>query len=210
MISFSTNTSNVKQCYHKLLTSAFLTISQVKSLWFLPFSYVFVAKNLYSVIEALLCGSTIKAWWNLQRMCLIRRTTSYFFSFLDNIKRHLGLSQTEFAITDKVVTDDVIKRYKQEIMEFGSSSIIFTIISTLALLNLFSLVLGITKLVADLDFKAIDQLILQIILCGLIVLVNLPIYEALFLRTDKGCLPFSVMLKSVALASLSCMMKYIL
>lgn len=180
-------------------------LSQVSSPWFLPFVYVFVAKSAYSLIEFLRCGSTFKAWWNLQRMWLIRRTTAYFFGFLDTILRQLGLSQTKFSLTAKVVPEDASTRYEQEMMEFGSSSITFTIISTLALLNLFALVVGLKRLVLDLDFNALKHLITQIVLCGLVVLVNLPIYQALFIRSDKGCLPSSVMLRSIVLASLMCL-----
>ena len=62
-------------------------------------------------------------------MSVLRRTTSYFFGLIENIRRQLGLSKTKFAITAKVVTEDVLKRYEQEVMEFGSSTIMFTIIA---------------------------------------------------------------------------------
>ncbi|XP_031259712.1 cellulose synthase-like protein E6 [Pistacia vera] len=177
---------------------------KVSSPWFIPFAYVFIARNVYSIIEALNCDSTLKGWWNLQRMLVIRRTTSFFFAFVDVILKQLGLSQTAFALTAKVVTEDVLKRYDQEVMEFGSSSLMFTIIATLAMLNLFSLVSAIFKMIFQ-DFGALEKLVFQVILCGLTVLLNIPIYEALFIRKDKGSLPFSVMFKSIAIASLACL-----
>lgn len=175
------------------------------SLWFIPFAYVFTTKTVYSIHESMSCGYTLKSWWNFQRMQIIRRVTAFFFGFADVIIEQLGLSQTAFAITAKVVTEDVLKRYEQEIMEFGSSSVMFTIIATLAMLNLLSLIGGFINTIF-LDFGALQNLISQIILCGLMILVNVPIYEALFLRRDKGCLPFSVMFKSVVFASLACLM----
>ena len=138
-------------------------------------------------------------------MLLIRRTTSYFIALIDIFKRKLGLSETTFVLTDKVVTEDVSKRYEWEVMEFGSSNIMFTILATLALLNLFSFLGGIKKLVVDLDSEALEHLILQIVLNGIIVLINLPIYHALFIRRDKGCIPSSVMVKSLVLASVICL-----
>lgn len=177
---------------------------QVSSPWFIPFAYVFIAKNVYSIIEALNCDSTLKGWWNLQRMLLIRRTTSFFFAFFDVILKQLGLSQTAFALTAKVVTEDVLERYEQEVMEFGTSSLMFTIISTLAMLNLFSVVAAIFKMIFQ-DFGALEKFVLQVILCGLTVVLNFPIYEALFIRKDKGSLPFSVMFKSIAIAALACL-----
>ncbi|XP_019456035.1 PREDICTED: cellulose synthase-like protein E6 [Lupinus angustifolius] len=180
---------------------------QLTSLWFLPFAYAFVATNAYSLGEALSCGSTIKGWWNLQRMRLIRRTTSYLFSFIDNITKKFGLSQTNFVITDKVVSEDVQKRYEQEVIDFGNSSnsIMLTILATVALLNLFGLVGGIMRIVImDLGFTSSSQLMIQIMVSALVVMVYLPVYEALFIRTDKGSISSSIMFKSIAFISLGC------
>lgn len=181
---------------------------QVTSLWATPFAYVFVTQNCWSIVELMTCGGTLKAWWNLRRMLLFRRTSAFFFSFIDTIIKQLGLSQTKFAVTAKVAAEDVSKRYEQEILEFGSSDIMFTTIATLAMLNLFGLLLGVIKNVAALDlelfYKGLNKFILQSVVCGLIVLVNLPTYEALFIRRDNGRLPSSVLFKSVTLALLVC------
>ncbi|KAI8007850.1 Cellulose synthase-like protein E6 [Camellia lanceoleosa] len=173
---------------------------EVSSLWFLPFAYVYLARNACSIAESLTCGGTLKAWCNSQRIWLIRRTTSYAFAFIDTILRQLGLSQTAFAITAKVVDEDLSKRYEQEMLEFGSSSVMFDIIATLAVLNLFSFVGGIVK------FSLVRGLIPQIVLCWLVVVVNVPVYQALFIRNDKGRFPFSVVFKSIVFASLTCVM----
>ncbi|XP_059666573.1 cellulose synthase-like protein E6 [Cornus florida] len=179
---------------------------KVSSLWFLPFAYVFVARNACSIFEAIICGDTLQAWWNAQRMLVFRRTTSFFFAFMDNILRQLGCHQTAFAITAKVIDDDVLKRYEQDIFEFGSSSVMTTIIATLAMLNLFGLAEGMKRFVWDMEFtSALEGLIPNVVLCWLIVVVNLPVYKALFLRSDKGSMPSSVMFKSLAIASLACL-----
>ncbi|XP_038899589.1 cellulose synthase-like protein E6 isoform X2 [Benincasa hispida] len=180
---------------------------KVTSVWAIPFAYVFVTKNCWSIIEAISCGYTLKAWWNLQRMLLFRRTTAFFFSFIDTVIKQLGFSQTKFAVTAKVAAEDESKRYEQEIIEFGSSDIMCTMIATLAILNLFGLLLGIKNVAAwnlELVSKGLNKFILQTVVCGLIVLINLPTYEALFIRRDKGRLPFSALFKSVTLALLAC------
>ncbi|KAG5053464.1 hypothetical protein JHK87_005662 [Glycine soja] len=178
---------------------------QLSSIWVLPFAYAFLATYGFSLCEYLICGSTAKGWWNLQRIKFIHRTTSYLFGFIDTMKKQLGLSQTNFVITNKVVTEDVQKRYEQEIIEFGGSSIMLTMLATVALLNLVGLVGGIKRIMMDLNLEfSSSQLMMQITLSSLVVMISLPVYEALFIRSDKGCIPSSVMLKSIVLASLAC------
>ncbi|KAL0301057.1 UNVERIFIED_CONTAM: Cellulose synthase-like protein E1 [Sesamum radiatum] len=177
---------------------------KVSSRWFIPFAYVFAAKTAYSLVEELTCGGTLRGWWNLQRMWLFRRTMSYFFAFIDTVSKHLGLSETSFALTAKVVDDEVRKRYEKEIIEFGSSSIVHLMIGTLAFLNLFSFGYGIKNAVFS-GAEALAEFMPQIIVSGLIVMVNYPVYEAFFIRRDKGSIPSSVVFKSVAIASVACL-----
>lgn len=82
----------------------------------------------------------------------------------------------------------------------------FTVIATLAMLNLFSLVGVLIKMFLwGLDYKVMEMLASQVFLCGLMALVNAPVYETLFFRKDKGSIPASVMFKSMVLASLACL-----
>ena len=131
----------------------------------------------------------------------IQKTSSYLFAFIDTILKHFGFSDSAFIITAKVAEEDVSKRYEKEIMEFGTSSPMFTILATLALLNLFCL-LGVLKdaVLREGDIEAYEKMVLQVILCAFLVLINLPLYQGLFLRKDKGRLPSSLAIKSTALA----------
>ncbi|KAF7113144.1 hypothetical protein RHSIM_RhsimUnG0156500 [Rhododendron simsii] len=176
---------------------------EVSSLWFLAFAYVYAARNACSIAEALTCGDTLKAWWNSQRMWLFHWTTSYLFAFIDTITGQLGFSHTAFSITAKVVSNDVLKRYEEGTMEFGTSSVMLTIIATLALLNLFGFAGGILKVVWG--YGIAEGLTVQIGLCLVVVVINLPVYQALFLRDDNGRIPSSVMFKSLVLSSLACL-----
>ncbi|WCJ33117.1 cellulose synthase like E1 [Euphorbia peplus] len=172
---------------------------QVRSPWLIPFTYVFISRNTYSIIEELVCGGSFQTWWNLQRMHIFRRTTAYLFGFIDSIKKQLGLSRSSFAVTPKVVTDDVLKRYEQEVMEFGSSNFMFIILATLAMLNLSSLVIWVVMN----GFMDVELVITQVVLCGIMVALNLPVYQAMFFRSDDGRIPVDVVIKSAVLASVA-------
>uniref|UniRef100_A0A7N0U281 Cellulose synthase-like protein E6 n=1 Tax=Kalanchoe fedtschenkoi TaxID=63787 RepID=A0A7N0U281_KALFE len=174
---------------------------QVTSPWLIPFAYVFIAKTVYSMVEAYMSDCTLLSWWNAQRMWVIRRTTSFLFGFVDAVMKQLGLSETSFVITTKVTDSDSRKRYEQEVIEFGCST--FTsIIFTSAMLNLFALTGGLLLFVTE-GAEALAKLAPQIVLCGLLVAINIPVYKAALNRNDKVCLPVSIVLKSIILASLA-------
>uniref|UniRef100_A0A0E0K4P1 Uncharacterized protein n=1 Tax=Oryza punctata TaxID=4537 RepID=A0A0E0K4P1_ORYPU len=160
--------------------------------WFIPFAYVMVAAYSCSLAESLECGDSAVEWWNAQRMWLIRRITSYLLATIDTIRRLLGISESGFNLTVKVTDLQAMERYKKGMMEFGSFSAMFVILTTVALLNLACMVLGISRVLLQEGPGGLETLFLQAVLCVLIVAINSPVYEALFLRRDKGSLPASV------------------
>ncbi|KAF3952439.1 hypothetical protein CMV_022000 [Castanea mollissima] len=177
---------------------------EISNSWVLPFAFVIFVHRAYSLGEFVFFGGTLQGWWNDQRMWLYKRMTSYFFGFLDNILRLLGFSKSAFVITAKVADDDVSQRYKQEIMEFGASSPMFTILATLALLNAFCFIGGLMRVIADVENLVWERFTLQILLCGMLIFINLPIYQGLFLRKDNGSMPTSVTCQSIMFAILAC------
>ncbi|XP_030971444.1 cellulose synthase-like protein E1 isoform X2 [Quercus lobata] len=177
---------------------------QISDSWVLTFAFVIFLHRAYSLGECIWFGGTFKGWWNDQRMWLYKRTSSYFFGLLDYILKRLGFTKSAFVITTKVANDDVSQRYEQEVMEFGTSSPMFTILATLALLNAFSFFGGLKKLIADLETLVWERFALQILLCGLLVLINLPVYQGLFFRKDVASLPTSVSYQSTIFALLVC------
>ncbi|KAF8409747.1 hypothetical protein HHK36_005826 [Tetracentron sinense] len=176
----------------------------ISSPWFLPFAYVIFTSNAYSLGEFLLSGGTIRGWWHDKRMRVFKRTSSYLFSFIDTIFNLLGFDKSAFVITAKVADQDVYQRYQQDIIEFGTSSPMFVILATLALLNLFSLVWVVKRVVMNMKFRFHESMVLQILLCGLLVAINIPLYQGLFLRKDKGSMPTSLTFKSIIIALMAC------
>ena len=177
---------------------------QISNSWVLSFAFVIFVHRAYSLGEFVFFGGTLQGWWNDQRIWLYKRMTSYLFGFLDNILRLLGFSKSAFVITAKVADDDVSQRYKQEIMEFGASSPMFTILATLALLNAFCFIGGMMRVIADVENSVWERFTLQILLCGMLIFINLPIYQGLFLRKDNGSMPTSLTYQSIMFAILAC------
>ncbi|KAK6289072.1 hypothetical protein POUND7_000613 [Theobroma cacao] len=133
---------------------------KMSSPWVLSFTYVLFANCAYSLGEVIWCGGTIQEWLNDQRMWMFERTTSYFFAFFDTILKLFGFSESAFVITEKVADEQTSQRYEQEVMEFGTPSLMFKILATLAPLNLFSCAGGIKKVVTHYDhIKSLDQFV---------------------------------------------------
>ncbi|KGN44128.1 cellulose synthase-like protein E1 [Cucumis sativus] len=179
---------------------------KVSSPWFIPFAYVTFAKYGTSLVEFLLTGGTILGWWNEQRIWLYKRTSSYLFALVDIVLKILGLSNSAFVITAKVIDEEVSQRYENEIMEFGVSSPLFTIITTISLVN-FLCFIGMMKKVVESGSGLVmflETMVLQILLCGILIMINWPLYQGLFFRKDKGKMPTSLTIKSFILALLIC------
>ncbi|PON93999.1 hypothetical protein TorRG33x02_100380 [Trema orientale] len=138
-------------------------------------------------------------------MWFYKRATSYLFAFIDTILNSLGFTKSAFVITAKVADEDVSERFEKEIMEFGTSSPMFSILSVLAILNLFCFT-GVVKeaIMGKAIVKVFETMSMQILLCGVLTLINFPLYQGLFLRKDKGKMPSSLTVKSVAFALLAC------
>ncbi|KAJ9183063.1 hypothetical protein P3X46_006977 [Hevea brasiliensis] len=195
--------------YYSIIPSLYLLkgislYPQVSDPWFWSFAYVISAKYIYCLVEFLCSGGTILGWWNEQRIWLYKRTTSYLFALIDTILKTLKFTNVTFSITAKVADEDVSQRYEKEIMDFGASSPMFTILATLAMLNLFCFAGVVKKVIMDENFRLYEEMFLQLLLCGALVLINLPLYQGLFLRKDKGKVPSSITIKSFLLALLAC------
>ncbi|CAA7407788.1 unnamed protein product [Spirodela intermedia] len=177
---------------------------QVSSLWFLPFAYVAVAAAGYGLWEALRCGMTARGWWNEWRMWLYKRFTSYLFGFLDTLLLKAGFRNSTFVITEKVTGKDVAGRFEREEMEFGASSpsLSLTILATLAMVNLFCLAAAVWRMAAaEATAAFLGEFFFQLLICGLLVAINGPVYRAMFFRKDGGRMAASVTVTSTAAAA---------
>ncbi|KAK7276973.1 hypothetical protein RIF29_18122 [Crotalaria pallida] len=184
---------------------------KICSPWFIPFAYVILGESIHGLLEFYINGGTIKCWWNDLRIWLYKATGSYLFALIDSILKFFRLSDSPFTITAKIMDKDVSQRYEKEIMEFGASSPLFTVLATQAMFNLFCLLATLKELlVLSGGSVAWEEMVLQILLCGFLVFINFPIYQGLFLRKDKGRLPTTLAIKSTALALGACILPKIM
>lgn len=138
-------------------------------------------------------------WWNETRMWMLKGSSSYLFSVMVTILKALGISESGFEITSKVIDEEALKRYKKEMMEFGVASPMFIPPTTLSLLNLYSIFKIIKTIVVNQELRGLDQLVIQIIISGYISIISIPLYKAMFLRKDKGRMPTSITVYSIVL-----------
>ncbi|CAN6967738.1 unnamed protein product, partial [Brassica rapa subsp. trilocularis] len=101
-----------------------------------------------------------------------------------------------FAITAKVAEEEAAERYEKEVMELGVESPMFLLLGTLGMLYLFCFAAAAIMVMTCRDGGDL--------VCRVLVVLNLPLYEGMLLRKDKGKMPLSVTVKSVVLALSAC------
>ncbi|KAF9589829.1 hypothetical protein IFM89_028764 [Coptis chinensis] len=171
---------------------------KVSDPWFKVFAFLGIASHLFSLGELLWAKGTIKMWWNETRMWMMKGTSSYLFSVMVIILKTLGISEAGFEITSKVIDEEALKRYKCEKMEFAVASPMFIPPTALSLLHLFCLLKTITT-VMKVGIEELDHMLLQVAISAYVSLISLPLYEAMFLRKDKGRMPVYVTMYSVGI-----------
>eukprot|EP00268_Persea_americana_P032643 TRINITY_DN3212_c0_g1_i3.p1 TRINITY_DN3212_c0_g1~~TRINITY_DN3212_c0_g1_i3.p1 ORF type:complete len:728 (-),score=69.71 TRINITY_DN3212_c0_g1_i3:596-2779(-) len=172
---------------------------KVSDPWFKVFAFLGIASHAYSLGELLWVKGTVKMWLNEIRVWMIRGVSSFFLAMVVTVLKSLGMSESGFEITSKVIDEEALKRYKQEVMEFAVASPMFVPPTTLSLLNLYCFLRSTVLVIAKGGPSVLDHMALQMILSCFIVLVSLPLYEASFLRRDKGRMPTSITVYSTVL-----------
>ncbi|XP_010053165.2 LOW QUALITY PROTEIN: cellulose synthase-like protein G3 [Eucalyptus grandis] len=178
---------------------------KVSEPWFLLYIFLFLGAYAQDLANFVLAGhnGTLRRWWNDQRMYLIRGVTSYASGTIEYTLKSLGVAAHGFSVTSKVLDDEQSRRYEQGVFEFGVVSPMFMVLAAAAIINLVSLVRGLmVAIVRRSGGCDAEGLVLQILLAGFGVVNGWPIYEAMFIRSDKGRIPTKVTLVSAFVASL--------
>ncbi|KAG4184740.1 hypothetical protein ERO13_A09G189501v2 [Gossypium hirsutum] len=161
--------------------------------WFFLYVFLFLGSYGQDFLDIILVGGTVRRWWNVQRMWMIRGLTCNLFASIEYLLESLGISTYDFCLTSKVVDDEQSKRYGQGIFEFGVPSPLFVPLTVAAIINLFSFLSGLTGFFSGNNMEGLG---LQMILTGFIVLNYLPVYGAIALRNDAGKMPTQIIIIS--------------
>ncbi|PWA91287.1 cellulose synthase-like protein G3 [Artemisia annua] len=193
-------------CISVVIYSIFPQIALIRSVpifpkvsdrWFLFYVFSFIGAYLQEFIEFKHMGGTTRGWFNHQRMWIIRCLSSFTFGILEYTLTKLHISSSTFSVTSKVVDEEARQRYDQGMMEFGVESPFFYLISMAALVNLGAFIYGIVHF---LTYGGLEDLFVQFFLSAFGVVNSWPIYDAMFIRSDRGKMPAKITSRSIALA----------
>ncbi|CAA7402511.1 unnamed protein product [Spirodela intermedia] len=165
--------------------------------WFYLYAYLFLTAYAQDLIDFLGARGTVRSWWNDQRMWMIRAVTSNLFGVFQFSLQKMGFSGSGFNVTSKLMDDEQVKRYDGGFFDFGAESPFFVSLGTIAVINLVSLAVGLGR---SLSGGSLQDMFLQVLLSGFVVVNCWPIYEASVLRADKGRMPVTVIRSSLFLA----------
>ncbi|XP_039115832.1 cellulose synthase-like protein G3 [Dioscorea cayenensis subsp. rotundata] len=190
------------------LTNQIPLFPKVSDPWFYLYAYLFLSAYCQDLIDFLASKGTFNRWWSDQRMWLIRGITSYPFGATQFALKQIGIPAPGFNVTSKIMPDEVSKRYKDGIFEFGIVSPFFVSLGTVAIINMFSLIIGMANAVRK--ERSFDEMFVQLFLSAFVVVNSWPIYEAMFLRKDGGRIPRRVTGISILLAGILYSISYFL
>ncbi|CAJ1956284.1 unnamed protein product [Sphenostylis stenocarpa] len=136
-------------CYAALPTYCILTNTNIfpkgPGLW-IPIALL-VIYNVYTLLEYLKIGLSVRNWWNNQRMSIIRTTTAWFIGFLSAMLKLSGISDTVFEITEKEPpTSDAGGNNEDAGRFMFDESPVFVVGTTILLVNLTAMLVKILEL----------------------------------------------------------------
>ncbi|KAF3780513.1 Cellulose synthase-like protein B3 [Nymphaea thermarum] len=150
---------------------------------------VFIIFNIYTLVEYLLCGLSLREWWNNQRMAKIVSSTAWLFGLLAVLLKVFGISETVFELTRK---DDLEGASPEAGKFIFDSSAIYVPATTLLFVNMTALALGLAKMVMEMEAAAHVG---ELVCCAWVVMSFLPFVKGLFRRGQYG-IPWPTVCKS--------------
>ncbi|KAL9246640.1 hypothetical protein vseg_020150 [Gypsophila vaccaria] len=187
------------------LLSGISIFPKVSEAWFYLYMFLYIGANGKDLHDFILEEGTIERWWNSQRIWMISGVSSFLFGCTEYTLSSLGIAVRGFSLTSKIQDDEQSKRYDQGKFEFGVASPLFVPMTMSALLNLIAFVTGLWGVYSR-GMDSVEGLILQIMLCGIVVLNCWPLYDAMLFRTDMGRMPSKISFTATFLVSILCVL----
>ncbi|XP_042518421.1 cellulose synthase-like protein G2 [Macadamia integrifolia] len=167
---------------------------KVSNPWFIIFAIIYISSLSQHMLEVLLCGDSLRTWWNEQRNWMIKSVACYPFSCLDVFMKKIGIREANFILTSKVIDEEQIEQYKKGIFHFKGSKLFLVILATLVTINMVSLGGGLARVISEASY---DDMFGQVFLSFAILTFNYPIIEGMIFRKDNGRISTSISIISV-------------
>ncbi|KAL8142784.1 hypothetical protein V2J09_015816 [Rumex salicifolius] len=169
---------------------------QVSSPMFVVLALIFLSSRLKHLEEVLRTEGTVVLWWNEQRMRVLKHLTCITYGTLEVILKILGLRETSFIPTNKVIDNEQENMYHQGIYDFRTSSMFLIPLGTVVILNLVCFVGGSARMLMVGNW---DEMAAQVFISGFYLVLSLPIIEGMYVRKDKGRFATSATLSSTSI-----------
>ncbi|KAK4343989.1 hypothetical protein RND71_037083 [Anisodus tanguticus] len=170
--------------------------------WFFLYVFLFFGAYVHDFVQFILFKGTIKRYWNDQRMWYVKALSPFLFSSIECLTKKLGITTKGFNVTSKIAGQDERKMYDQSVFTFEIPSPMFVPLAMVSIINMIAFLRGIIAII--LRMESLDEFFIQLFVAGFAVLNCLPIYEAMFLRSDHGRMPKRIVISSAVLAGVLC------
>lgn len=161
---------------------------------------LFVSIYGFKLWEFLHIDSSIREWWNNQRMWLIHCLSAWIFAMFDVLMKLIGVSETVFVVTPKASGDEDV--CNEGDFTFDSSAL-FIPPTTVLFINLVAIISASVRSMAG-KYGILRNKLFAEYFCSIWVVINLLPFVKGLVRKGKRGIPWSVVIKSAALALLLC------
>ncbi|KAK9672824.1 hypothetical protein RND81_12G127200 [Saponaria officinalis] len=151
--------------------------------WLLAFAGVFISSLLQHLYEVLSSGETVKAWWNEQRIWIIKSITACLFGLLDAMLNKIGVLKASFRLTNKAVDKQKLDKYEKGRFDFQGAQMFMVPLMILVVFNLVSFFGGLRRTVIH---KNYEDMFAQLFLSLFILALSYPIMEEIVRKARKG------------------------
>lgn len=168
---------------------------KVSDPWFLIFAIIYVSWHFQRMFEVLSTGGSLRLSWNHTRILIIKSVTSFVIACLNIMIKLIGAKEIGFVPTNKVVDAEQDQRYKKDVIDFQAGTRLLLPLSTIVMLNVVSFFFGLTREISNITCTTMFG---QIFLSLFILVLSYPILEGMYIRKDKGRIPSSVTMMTLA------------